>query len=123
MTPVDADSVSRALPYAQSDVTDDRLTAVAGALGIHMEGPHLSVSRKGAHDADLIRPMNDDDLRLLVSAAERLPNVTLTVAPENTTIVRIRTMSEAGIIVSLGQTDASYDTCMAAFEAVARCVT
>ena len=34
---------------------------VPGFLGLHLEGPHLSVSRKGAHDPALIRPMNDAD--------------------------------------------------------------
>ena len=30
---------------------------VPGFLGLHLEGPHLSVARKGAHDPALIRPM------------------------------------------------------------------
>jgi N-acetylglucosamine-6-phosphate deacetylase len=32
---------------------------VAGFLGLHIEGPHLSVSHKGTHDPKLIRPMDD----------------------------------------------------------------
>ena len=96
---------------------------VAGIVGIHLEGPHLSVARKGAHDPSLIRPMSDDDLAIVLDAAECLPNVMMTVAPENTTNAQIRTMSDAGVIVSLGHTDADFDTCMAAFDAGARCVT
>ena len=96
---------------------------VDGIVGIHLEGPHLSVARKGAHDPKLIRPMSDDDLALVVNAATRLPNVMMTVAPENTTNAQIREMSDAGIIVSLGHSDASFETCLAAFDAGARCVT
>jgi len=96
---------------------------VAGIAGIHLEGPHLSVARKGAHDPSLIRPMGDDDLAVVLSAAERLPNVMMTVAPENATYAQIRAMSDAGVIVSLGHTDADFETCMAAFDAGARCVT
>ncbi len=96
---------------------------VEGVAGIHLEGPHLSVARKGAHDPSLIRPMGDDDLAIVLRAAERLPNVMMTVAPENTTNAQIRTMSDAGVIVSLGHTDADFETCMAAFDAGARCVT
>ncbi|HCP82109.1 MAG TPA: N-acetylglucosamine-6-phosphate deacetylase [Octadecabacter sp.] len=96
---------------------------VTGIAGIHLEGPHLSVARKGAHDPDLIRPMSDDDLAIILSAAERLPNVMVTVAPENTTPAQIRAMSDAGVIVSLGHTDADFETCMAFFDAGARCVT
>lgn len=96
---------------------------VEGVVGIHLEGPHLSVARKGAHDPSLIRTMDDDDLAIILRAAERLPNVMMTVAPENTTNAQIRAMSDAGVIVSLGHTDADFDTCMAAFDAGARCVT
>ncbi|MCL4133633.1 UNVERIFIED_CONTAM: hypothetical protein GTU68_007308 [Idotea baltica] len=96
---------------------------VEGVVGIHLEGPHLSVARKGAHDPSLIRPMNDDDLATVLRAAERLPNVMMTVAPESTTKSQIRAMSDAGVIVSLGHTDADFDTCLAAFDGGARCVT
>lgn len=96
---------------------------VAGIAGLHLEGPHLSVARKGAHDAALIRPMEPDDLALLLRAADRLPTLMVTVAPENVTLAQIRAMADAGIIVSLGHTDADMATCHAAFDAGARCVT
>ncbi len=58
---------------------------VPGIAGLHLEGPHLSVARKGAHDPPLIRPLEDDDLDLLVAAARRLPALMVTVAPESVT--------------------------------------
>ena len=96
---------------------------VPGIIGIHLEGPHLSIARKGAHDAALIRPMEAQDLELICDAARRLPNVLVTVAPENVTTVQISAMSAAGVIVSLGHTDASFDACISAFDAGATCVT
>ena len=96
---------------------------VAGIAGLHLEGPHLSVARKGAHDAALIRPMEHNDLALLLKAAGQLPNLMVTVAPENVTLAQITAMADAGIIVSLGHTDADMATCHAAFDAGARCVT
>jgi N-acetylglucosamine-6-phosphate deacetylase len=96
---------------------------VDGIAGIHLEGPHLSVARKGAHDPTLIRQMSDDDLALLLEAADRLQNVMVTVAPENTSAAQITAMAEAGIVVSLGHTDADAATCHARFNAGARCVT
>ena len=100
-----------------------RAENVPGILGIHLEGPHLSVARKGAHDAALIRPMEDADLALIVGAAKQLPNVMVTVAPETVSCAQISAMAEAGVIVSLGHSDADYETCIAAFDAGARCVT
>jgi N-acetylglucosamine-6-phosphate deacetylase len=67
--------------------------------------------------------MTDADLAIVLDAAESLPNVMMTVAPESATNAQIRQMSDAGVIVSLGHTDADFDTCMAAFDAGASCVT
>jgi N-acetylglucosamine-6-phosphate deacetylase len=67
--------------------------------------------------------MEAADLAVMLDAADRLPNVMVTVAPENTSTAQITAMSEAGIVVSLGHTDAGFETCMAAFAAGARCVT
>ncbi|MCA8883416.1 MAG: N-acetylglucosamine-6-phosphate deacetylase [Rhodobacteraceae bacterium] len=96
---------------------------VPGIVGIHLEGPHLSIARKGAHDPALIRPMEPADEAFLIDAASRLPNVMVTVAPENVTPDQIGRLARAGVIVSLGHTDCSFDDAMAAFDAGAKCVT
>ena len=96
---------------------------VAGIAGLHLEGPHLSVRRKGAHDPALIRPMEAADLALLLAAAARLPAMMVTVAPENCTPVQVRQMHAAGITVSLGHSDAAFETCMAYAEAGATVAT
>ncbi|WP_417209589.1 N-acetylglucosamine-6-phosphate deacetylase [Antarctobacter sp.] len=96
---------------------------VPGIAGLHLEGPHLSVARKGAHDADLIRPMTDADVDLLEQAAQRLPLLKLTVAPENTRPAQIARLARAGALISLGHSECSYEKAMVAFSAGARCVT
>lgn len=94
-----------------------------GILGLHLEGPHLSQARNGAHDASLIRRMSDEDLAVLLEAAARLPVLKVTVAPENVSIAQITALSDAGVLVSLGHTDANFATCQAAVAAGASCVT
>ncbi|MFO8127828.1 N-acetylglucosamine-6-phosphate deacetylase [Yoonia sp.] len=96
---------------------------VAGIIGLHLEGPHISVAKKGAHDPALIRPMLDADAAFLLDAARRLPNLMVTVAPENCSPEQIGLLSDAGVIVSLGHTDCSFADAKAAFAAGARCVT
>ncbi len=91
--------------------------------GLHLEGPHLSIEKKGAHVADLIRPMQHSDLNLLLQAAQDLPVLKVTLAPENVSINQVHALSEAGVIVALGHTNADYKTCMAYQQAGARCVT
>lgn len=96
---------------------------VPGIAGLHLEGPHLSVARKGAHDPALIRPMEETDLRELLAAAHALPVLKVTFAPENVTPEQVTRLAGAGILISLGHTDAPYDTCRRYIDAGARCVT
>ncbi len=86
-----------------------------GIIGLHLEGPHLDPERKGAHDPDLIRPMTDVDVETYLDAAQRLPNLLLTLAPENSELSQIKALTEAGVLISLGHTDASYANCQTAF--------
>ncbi|MEX0283514.1 MAG: N-acetylglucosamine-6-phosphate deacetylase [Paracoccaceae bacterium] len=96
---------------------------VPGVAGLHLEGPHLSVARKGAHDGALIRPMEDADLAALIEAAGDLPCLKVTVAPETVSEHQVRALSDAGILVSLGHSDADFATCQRYAAAGARCVT
>lgn len=96
---------------------------VPGFLGLHLEGPHLSVTRKGAHDPSLIRPMEDEDLQRLLETAGRMPVLMTTVAPENVTAEQVDALSSAGILVSLGHTDCDADTVLDYAAAGARAVT
>jgi N-acetylglucosamine-6-phosphate deacetylase len=97
--------------------------SVRGIAGLHLEGPHLSIARKGAHDAALIRPMTETDLSLILNSAEKIDTLMVTVAPETVTTSQIAALAEAGIIVSLGHSGCDYDTAMAAFNAGASCAT
>lgn len=96
---------------------------VPGIAGLHLEGPHLSIAKKGAHDGALIRPMEDHDLSALLEAADQLPCLKVTVAPENVTEAQVTALSDAGVLVSLGHTDADFDTCRRYFAAGARFAT
>ena len=96
---------------------------VPGIAGLHLEGPHLAVEKKGAHDATLIRRMHDEDLEVLLQAAHDLPVLKVTIAPESVSRAQVNTLVDAGVIVSLGHTNADYATCMEYFDAGASCAT
>jgi N-acetylglucosamine-6-phosphate deacetylase len=96
---------------------------VPGFLGLHLEGPHLSVARKGAHDPALIRPMGDDDEAALIAAHRRVPHLLTTVAPESVTPERIARLAADGIVVSLGHSDTTFASATAAAAAGASMVT
>ncbi|ANT49552.1 N-acetylglucosamine-6-phosphate deacetylase [Mesorhizobium amorphae] len=96
---------------------------VPGFLGLHLEGPHLSVARKGAHDPALIRPMTDADQARLIAARKGLPVLLTTIAPESVEPERVTALAKAGIVVSLGHSDTGYGTASAFAAAGATVVT
>ncbi|NGO51477.1 N-acetylglucosamine-6-phosphate deacetylase [Allomesorhizobium camelthorni] len=96
---------------------------IPGFLGLHLEGPHLSTARKGAHDPALIRPMTEADEAALAAARWQVPVLLTTVAPESVSNDRIASLAQSGVIVSLGHSDATYRTAAAAAEAGASMVT
>jgi N-acetylglucosamine-6-phosphate deacetylase len=90
-------------------------------LGMHLEGPFLSPTRLGTHEATARR---DPDLELLdrLLAAGRVRLMTL--APELPGAERlIDRLIERGVVVSLGHTDATAEQAHAAFDRGARSVT
>lgn len=76
-----------------------------GYIGLHLEGPYLSVGRKGTHDPALIRPMTEPDLALLIEAAGPFGVAMITVAPESVSPEQVAQLVAAGYHVSLGHTD------------------
>jgi N-acetylglucosamine-6-phosphate deacetylase len=91
---------------------------VPGILGIHVEGPFLSPQRRGVHDASKFRSLDDQAVALLTSLRRGKSLVTL--APEMTTPAMIRRLTDAGIVVSAGHTNATYAEISAALKAGVR---
>jgi N-acetylglucosamine-6-phosphate deacetylase len=106
----DAPEVTAAVLAAGMEAARKR---VPGFAGLHLEGPHLSLARKGAHDPRLIRPMSDDDFAALIAAKRELPVLLTTVAPESVTPQQVAALAGGGLTVSLGHTDATYATARA----------
>ncbi|MGB0960386.1 MAG: N-acetylglucosamine-6-phosphate deacetylase [Halocynthiibacter sp.] len=96
---------------------------IDGFAGLHLEGPHLSIPKKGAHDAAFIRPMTSQDRDIYLAAREKLPALMLTVAPENVTSEDVAILTKAGILVSLGHSNAPYENHMDLMQAGAHIVT
>ncbi|TCD15121.1 N-acetylglucosamine-6-phosphate deacetylase [Oricola cellulosilytica] len=92
---------------------DAARASVPGFLGLHLEGPHLSWARRGAHREDLVRPMEESDLRRLVDASAALPVLLVTIAPENVTPDQVARLVAGGVRVSLGHTECSRETALA----------
>ena len=103
----DTPDMTRAALAAGAEATRRK---VPGFLGLHLEGPHLSLARKGAHDPKLIRPMTDADEVALIEARMKMPVLLTTVAPESVDPERVAALVQAGLVVSLGHSDTDYAT-------------
>jgi len=79
-------------------------TGIPGVLGIHCEGPFINPERKGVHDPAHMRPIEEEDLRILTSLGTGRTLVTL--APEQVPMSAIRHLAAAGILVCAGHTKA-----------------
>ncbi len=73
--------------------------------GLHLEGPYLNPERKGIHNANLIRRPTPDMIDYLCANADAIAMVTL--APEVCPPGTLEALSSAGIVVSLGHTNAT----------------
>ena len=91
---------------------------VPGALGIHLEGPFLSHARKGVHAEKYLHAPDASELR--VAESLRRGVTLLTLAPECVPADQIRQLAQAGVIVSIGHSNADYATVRAALDAGAR---
>ena len=92
-------------------------------LGLHLEGPFLAPSRRGAHPADAIIPPSPDAVSALMEAAGPALAV-VTLAPETPGgLDAVARLAAAGVRVSVGHSDATAAQVSAAAQAGARMVT
>jgi N-acetylglucosamine-6-phosphate deacetylase len=108
------------------EILDAAIAAVrdakcASILGIHIEGPFLDERRKGAHDPAFIRALTDADVAHIAGADCGIKMLTL--APSRVAPAHVRRLAEAGVLVSLGHSEATYDEAMASLAAGARAFT
>jgi len=83
----------------------------AEPLGLHIEGPHISLAKHGTHSVELLREPDDwsestDDIAIVTIAPE-LPGA----------LDLIKTLTTSGVVVSIGHSAASAEIATAALDA------
>ena len=94
-----------------------------GILGLHIEGPHLSIARRGTHAASFIRPFDRRTLAIVQHLRAADIAIMITVAPEAVTPDDIAALVQTGAVVSLGHTDTTADHVRACLAGGATCFT
>ncbi len=93
-----------------------------GVLGIHLEGPFLSLEKKGIHPEKFIIKPTDEMLAKIVPYAKLFP-IKMTMAAENVKPKQVEFLAKHGIVVSIGHSNASYEVAENAFKHGAKTVT
>ncbi|CAH6865448.1 N-acetylglucosamine-6-phosphate deacetylase [Vibrio chagasii] len=84
------------------------------SLGLHLEGPYLNVAKKGIHSVDHIRKSDSEMIELICENSDLVAKVTL--APELNDPEHIERLHKAGVVVSIGHTNATYAEARQGFE-------
>lgn len=103
---------------AHAEPTPDR-----SLLGLHIEGPHLSIPRRGTHATEYIRPFDATTLAHVQRLRDADIFVKITVAPESATPQDVARLAGTGAIVSIGHSDATAEEIRALLDAGASCFT
>jgi N-acetylglucosamine-6-phosphate deacetylase len=106
----DAPEKTKAALAAVQQVIDSE----PSVLGIHLEGPFLSPEKPGVHAVRYIRVPTAEDTDALTASRPGVMLVTL--APERAPKGFVRQLVSAGIRVSLGHSNATYEQTRAAMQ-------
>ena len=121
MLPTVITDAPEVLSKAIAAVKAARNSNIPGILGIHIEGPFLDTERKGAHEAKFIRAMTQEDVERII--ALDCGSIMLTLAPNRVSPDLIRALTEKGVLVSLGHSEAQHSEVIAALASGARAFT
>ncbi len=97
------DNITKALTAIEKAINTD----VHGVLGIHLEGPWLNQDKKGAHNSELFYAPSPEQL-------SKFPWLTkgkmlVTAAVENLSIESLQWLTEQGVIISCGHSNAKAE--------------
>lgn len=116
-------------------ITDDRSTMtqavqavnaamalnVPGILGVHIEGPFFHPQCRGVHKEEYIRKPEIADLEWIDACEQGVTLITL--APDVVPVSFIQALTQRGIRVSCGHSNADFQTVTASIEAGVSCFT
>lgn len=103
------DRILQAIEVVKNKMSD------SGIVGMHLEGPYFNPKKKGAHYEKFIHSPSDEEINDLSTKGKGIIKV-LTLAPEVVKAKHIRQLVDAGINVSAGHSNATYEEAEEAFK-------
>jgi N-acetylglucosamine-6-phosphate deacetylase len=86
-----------------------------GVLGLHLEGPFINPEKKGAHLTQFIKSPTKADIDLLLEHGNGIIKM-MTLAPECCDPALVKMLQDAGILVSAGHSNGTYEQLYQSFD-------
>jgi N-acetylglucosamine-6-phosphate deacetylase len=86
-----------------------------GCIGLHVEGPWINNTKRGAHLTEFIHVPSVDEVKELLEYGKGIITM-ITLAPEICNKEIVNLIHSYGVVVSAGHSDASYQEAMTAFD-------
>mgnify|MGYP000867135729 CR=1 FL=1 len=86
-----------------------------GLLGVHLEGPYINPSKRGAHLADYVKKPTVQEVAQLLEKGKGVFKM-MTLAPERCDDDVIDLLLKNNILLSAGHSDATYEQAIKAFD-------
>lgn len=114
LTSVDAEGMKRSVAvYKEAIAKNDKGAAF---IGIHAEGPYFAESQKGAQESRFIHPFLPEEYKEILDIADGAIT-RWSAAPELSGMEDFaKYAKEHGVLLSIGHSDADFDTAMRAYE-------
>jgi N-acetylglucosamine-6-phosphate deacetylase len=91
-----------------------------GLAGVHLEGPYINPDKRGAHLLDCIKQPTSSEVAAFLQAGKGIIKM-MTLAPEQCSAAIIKQLKDAGVVVSAGHSNASYEQATKSFEQITTC--
>lgn len=102
--------------------TLNSLKGIEGLIGARIEGPFLSEGKRGAHPAECLLPVTEEQYNEFVNAAGGMLKI-VDIAPELDGAIDLIKAHSMDMVMSVAHTECTYDKAVEAFNAGAREVT
>ncbi|MBS1681253.1 MAG: N-acetylglucosamine-6-phosphate deacetylase [Bacteroidetes bacterium] len=93
-----------------------------GVLGIHLEGPWINPVKRGAHIESLVRSPTLEEVKEILAYGKGVIKI-ITLAPEQCSKEIIEYIRSAGVIISAGHSNATYQEAKESFAGGVKAVT
>lgn len=86
-----------------------------GLLGLHLEGPYINPSKRGAHIEQYVKKPTVEEVSMLLKHGKDVIKM-MTLAPEQCPSAIIKLLTGNGVVVSAGHSNADYEQATTAFD-------